>query len=411
MSAFDHVDTIGPQQIWDGLVEPRRARRAADPCADRARAGRRRPRAQPRERAARDPDRGARSASRSASETGELAPGSTWGSRERPTRGRRRARRGRAGRGLRAAPWRLGRAPDGSRPAPAGGPSRRPRAPRARQGAARPARALPAPGADRARPRSSSRRASSACRGSAASTATRPGARSSCGSGRTRSDDDLVCHELCHVWQMQHHPIAMPLSYLRTGYEREPVRGRGTGGGRGDPVSGPERLSTGAELRVTNGEAPRAVVCVNGGQSREVAGTWSCDARVARPRTRAAVPRAGLRRGALPDQVVARGSSSAARTADAAIAATGDRPTLLLGFSMGGAVAISPPPTHASSGCSGSRPGSRPARPRTARRQAPRRPPRLARPRARRASPASRPGTPATASSGHGRSGSRAATR
>lgn len=31
--------------------------------------------------------------------------------------------------------------------------------------------------------------------------------------------DDLVTHELCHVWQMQHHPLRMPLSYLR-GYER-----------------------------------------------------------------------------------------------------------------------------------------------------------------------------------------------
>jgi hypothetical protein len=30
--------------------------------------------------------------------------------------------------------------------------------------------------------------------------------------------DDLVVHELCHVWQMQHRPIAMPLSYLRSGY-------------------------------------------------------------------------------------------------------------------------------------------------------------------------------------------------
>jgi hypothetical protein len=30
--------------------------------------------------------------------------------------------------------------------------------------------------------------------------------------------DDLVVHELCHVWQMQHRPVAMPLSYLRTGY-------------------------------------------------------------------------------------------------------------------------------------------------------------------------------------------------
>lgn len=30
--------------------------------------------------------------------------------------------------------------------------------------------------------------------------------------------DDLVTHELCHVWQMQHRPLRMPLSYLRTGY-------------------------------------------------------------------------------------------------------------------------------------------------------------------------------------------------
>jgi len=36
----------------------------------------------------------------------------------------------------------------------------------------------------------------------------------------TRAHDDLVCHELCHVWQMQHHPLRMPLSYLRSGYAR-----------------------------------------------------------------------------------------------------------------------------------------------------------------------------------------------
>ena len=36
------------------------------------------------------------------------------------------------------------------------------------------------------------------------------------------NDADLFCHELCHVWQMQHRPIAMPLSYLRTGYARNP---------------------------------------------------------------------------------------------------------------------------------------------------------------------------------------------
>jgi hypothetical protein len=32
-------------------------------------------------------------------------------------------------------------------------------------------------------------------------------------------DDGLVTHELCHVWQMQHHPVRMPLSYLVSGYE------------------------------------------------------------------------------------------------------------------------------------------------------------------------------------------------
>jgi hypothetical protein len=36
------------------------------------------------------------------------------------------------------------------------------------------------------------------------------------------SSGDLVCHELCHVWQMQHHPLRMPLSYLYRGYARNP---------------------------------------------------------------------------------------------------------------------------------------------------------------------------------------------
>ena len=35
-------------------------------------------------------------------------------------------------------------------------------------------------------------------------------------------DDDLLVHELCHVWQMQHRPLAMPLSYLVTGYDGNP---------------------------------------------------------------------------------------------------------------------------------------------------------------------------------------------
>jgi hypothetical protein len=36
------------------------------------------------------------------------------------------------------------------------------------------------------------------------------------------ADNDLLCHELCHVWQMQHHPIRMPLSYLFRGYTHNP---------------------------------------------------------------------------------------------------------------------------------------------------------------------------------------------
>jgi hypothetical protein len=36
------------------------------------------------------------------------------------------------------------------------------------------------------------------------------------------ADDELVTHELCHVWQMQHRPLAMPLSYLLRGYAGNP---------------------------------------------------------------------------------------------------------------------------------------------------------------------------------------------
>ena len=37
-----------------------------------------------------------------------------------------------------------------------------------------------------------------------------------------RSPTTSSSHELCHVWQMQHHPIAMPLSYLWRGYANNP---------------------------------------------------------------------------------------------------------------------------------------------------------------------------------------------
>lgn len=33
------------------------------------------------------------------------------------------------------------------------------------------------------------------------------------------TSEDLLTHELCHIWQLQHRPLRVPLSYLRTGYE------------------------------------------------------------------------------------------------------------------------------------------------------------------------------------------------
>ena len=56
------------------------------------------------------------------------------------------------------------------------------------------------------------------------------------------ASDELVTHELCHVWQMQHHPCAMPLSFLKTPLQQERVRARGALGGRPDAR---ERVSVG----------------------------------------------------------------------------------------------------------------------------------------------------------------------
>jgi hypothetical protein len=58
--------------------------------------------------------------------------------------------------------------------------------------------------------------------------------------------EDLLCHELCHVWQMQHRPLRMPLSYLVRGYESNPYEvqaraavtaTRALGAGQSEPVS------------------------------------------------------------------------------------------------------------------------------------------------------------------------------
>jgi hypothetical protein len=53
------------------------------------------------------------------------------------------------------------------------------------------------------------------------------------------TDDELICHELCHVWQMQHRPLRMPLSYLRFGYARNPYEEEARWAAASTP-SGPE---------------------------------------------------------------------------------------------------------------------------------------------------------------------------
>jgi pimeloyl-ACP methyl ester carboxylesterase len=98
-------------------------------------------------------------------------------------------------------------------------------------------------------------------------------------------------------------------------------------------------LTTGAELRLT-GTGPTAVVCVNGGQAGEVEGTWSASLewlvrRLAPrfPQLAFAEVRYRIKSWRQLDACVA--------DARAAIAEAGADRTILLGFSMGGAVAIS----------------------------------------------------------------------
>ncbi len=36
------------------------------------------------------------------------------------------------------------------------------------------------------------------------------------------ASDDLVTHELCHVWQMQHHPIRFAVTWALSSYAENP---------------------------------------------------------------------------------------------------------------------------------------------------------------------------------------------
>jgi pimeloyl-ACP methyl ester carboxylesterase len=101
-----------------------------------------------------------------------------------------------------------------------------------------------------------------------------------------------------------------------------------------------ERLRSGAELRITGPpDAAAAVVCVNGGQGREVEGTWSASLEWL---VRKVAPRfPSLAFGEVRYRVKSwKRLDWCVVDAVAAIDTLAAERTLLLGFSMGGAVAV-----------------------------------------------------------------------
>ena len=98
-------------------------------------------------------------------------------------------------------------------------------------------------------------------------------------------------------------------------------------------------LATGAEVRVTGPTTRCAVVCMNGGQAREVEGTWSASIEWLVRRLSTRLPEIAFA------EVRYRVKSwkrleSCFEDARAAVREVGAPRTLLLGFSMGGAVSI-----------------------------------------------------------------------
>jgi pimeloyl-ACP methyl ester carboxylesterase len=98
-------------------------------------------------------------------------------------------------------------------------------------------------------------------------------------------------------------------------------------------------IATGAELRLTGPSGVAAVVCINGGQSGEVAGTWSATLEWLVGRLSPRFPELAF--GEVRYRVKSwRHLDWCVADTRAAIAAMDPPRTLLLGFSMGGAVAV-----------------------------------------------------------------------
>jgi pimeloyl-ACP methyl ester carboxylesterase len=99
------------------------------------------------------------------------------------------------------------------------------------------------------------------------------------------------------------------------------------------------RLSTGAELRTTGPTDECAVICVNGGQAREVEGTWSASVEWLVRTLAARLPQLGFAEVRYRVKSWKRFESCVA-DGRAAVEGIGARRTILIGFSMGGAVSI-----------------------------------------------------------------------
>ena len=99
------------------------------------------------------------------------------------------------------------------------------------------------------------------------------------------------------------------------------------------------QLSTGAELRVTGPADRLAVVCVNGGQGSEVEGTWSASLEWLVRRLAPEFPALGFAEVRYRIKSWKRLDWCVA-DARAAVVEVGAPRVLLLGFSMGGAVAV-----------------------------------------------------------------------
>jgi len=99
------------------------------------------------------------------------------------------------------------------------------------------------------------------------------------------------------------------------------------------------RLATGAELRVTGSADGAVVLCVGGGQQREVAGTWSATLEWLVAALAPRLPQLGFAE--VRYRVKSwRRLDSCVEDARAAVRQLGAPRVALLGFSMGGAVAV-----------------------------------------------------------------------